>query len=209
MHQFNNLAQYRSYHADTYEKKADLFRKWLIIQLQDRLVQSPNLSYNDLANAVIDEEGMMKACAEAKEKKMKMIMPRYSGSGGSSSAPLKYHMVYTPTVVLGQLPTVPIVVAAVAVQLCSFPTVVIGISEATIADSNHQLSMIQLQKDQPLCPRLSPGEAGQLTMSSSTCGQSTEGPIEGHSTTVWPHQLYHHGGDPHRRRSPGKYVLPQ
>jgi hypothetical protein len=78
------------------EKKANLYRKGLAIQLQDRLVQSPNLSYNDLGSAAIDQDRMMKAVAEAKEKKRKRMMPGSSVSGGSSVARLKYHMVYTP-----------------------------------------------------------------------------------------------------------------
>jgi hypothetical protein len=55
-----------------------------------------NLSYNELASATIDKEESMKACAEAEEKKRKRIMPGSSRNGGSSGAPLKYHMVYTP-----------------------------------------------------------------------------------------------------------------
>jgi hypothetical protein len=47
MRQFNTVAQYESYHIDTDEKKANLFCEGLTIQLQDCLVQSPNLSYND------------------------------------------------------------------------------------------------------------------------------------------------------------------
>jgi hypothetical protein len=93
MIQFNTLAQYGSYHIDTNEKKANLFRNGHTIQLQDCLVQSPNLSYKDLASAAIDQERTMKACAVAEGKKR--IMPGSSESGGSSSAPLKYHMVYT------------------------------------------------------------------------------------------------------------------
>jgi hypothetical protein len=82
--QFNTLAQYRSYHVDTDDKKANLFHEGLAIQLQDRLVQSPNLSYNELA------------VVEAEEKRRKRMMPGSSASGGSSDAPPKYRMVYTP-----------------------------------------------------------------------------------------------------------------
>jgi hypothetical protein len=89
MRQFNTLTQYRSYHVDTDEKKANLFRKGLTIQLQDHLVQSPDSSYNDLVSATIDQERIMKAVAKAKEKKRKRIEPRSSGSGGSGGAPLK------------------------------------------------------------------------------------------------------------------------
>jgi hypothetical protein len=94
--QFNTIAQYGSYHIDTGEKKANLYRNGLAIQLQDRLVQSPNLSYNDLKSSAIDQDRTMKAIAEAEEKKRKRMMPRSSVSGGSSGAPPKYHMVYTP-----------------------------------------------------------------------------------------------------------------
>jgi hypothetical protein len=82
------------------EKKVELFRKGLTIQLQDRLILPPNLSYNELASAAIDQEGTMKACAEAEDRKRKRVMPRSSG-GSSGGDPLKYHMVYTPPV--GQL----------------------------------------------------------------------------------------------------------
>jgi hypothetical protein len=94
--QFNTLAQYGSYHVNIDEKKANLFCEGLTKQLQDRLVQSPNMSYNDLASATIDQKRTMKTCAEAEEKKRKRIMPGSSGSGGSSSAPPIYCMVYTP-----------------------------------------------------------------------------------------------------------------
>jgi hypothetical protein len=93
---FNTLAQYGSYHVDTDEKKANLLCEGLTIQLQDRLVQSPNLSYNELTSATIDQERTMKAVAEVEEKKRKRMMPGSSASGGSSDAPPKYCMVYTP-----------------------------------------------------------------------------------------------------------------
>jgi hypothetical protein len=99
--QFNTLAQYGSFHVDSDEKKANLYCEGLTIQLQDHLVQSPNLSYNGLASAAIDQERTMKVIAEVEEKKRKRIMPRSSSSGGSSGAPPKYHIVYTPP--LGQL----------------------------------------------------------------------------------------------------------
>jgi hypothetical protein len=94
--EFNNLAQYGAHHNDTDEKKDELFRKGLTIQLQNRLILSPNLSYNELVSAAIDQEGTMKACVEAKEKKWKRIMHGSSGGSGLGSAPPKYRMVYTP-----------------------------------------------------------------------------------------------------------------
>jgi hypothetical protein len=53
------------------------------------------LSYNELVSAAIDQERLMKAIAEADEKKRKRMMPRSSASDGSSGAPPMYRMVYT------------------------------------------------------------------------------------------------------------------
>jgi hypothetical protein len=90
------LAQYGSYHIDTNEKKANLYRAGLTIHLQEHLVHLFSLSYNELASAATDQERMMKAVGEADEKKRKKMMPGSVGSGSSSSAPPKYRMVYTP-----------------------------------------------------------------------------------------------------------------
>jgi hypothetical protein len=49
-----------------------------------------------LESADIDQERTMKAVPEADEKKRKLMMPESVGSGSSSGAPPKYHMVYTP-----------------------------------------------------------------------------------------------------------------
>jgi hypothetical protein len=56
----------------------------------------PNLSYNELVSAAIDQERTMKAVAEAEENKRKRMIPGSSASGGSSGALPKYCMVYTP-----------------------------------------------------------------------------------------------------------------
>jgi hypothetical protein len=93
--EFNNLVQYGIHHVDTNAKKAELFCKGLTIQLQDRLILSQKLSYNELASAAIDQEGTMKACEAAEEKKRKRVVSGPSG-GGSSSARPKYRMIYTP-----------------------------------------------------------------------------------------------------------------
>jgi hypothetical protein len=93
---FNTLAPYVSYHVNTDEKKANLYLVGLTIHLPERLVQFTCLSYNELASAAIDQERMMKAVAEADEKKRKKMMPRSAGSGSSSGAPPKYRIVYTP-----------------------------------------------------------------------------------------------------------------
>jgi hypothetical protein len=94
--QFNTLAQYDTYHIDTDEKKANLYRAGLTIHLQERLVHLSSLSYNKLASTAIDQERMMKAVAEADEKKRKRMMPGSAGSSSSSGAPPKYRIVYTP-----------------------------------------------------------------------------------------------------------------
>jgi hypothetical protein len=93
MRQFNTLAQYGTYHVNTDKTKANLYRAGLTIHLQEHLVYLSSLSYNELASAAIDQERMMKAVAEADEKKR--MMPGSAGSGSSSGAPPKYHMVYT------------------------------------------------------------------------------------------------------------------
>jgi hypothetical protein len=94
--QFNTLAQYGTYHVDMDEKKANLYCVGLTIHLQEHLMHLSSLSYNELASAAIDQERMMKAVAEADEKKRKRMMPGSAGSGSSSGAPPKYRMVYTP-----------------------------------------------------------------------------------------------------------------
>jgi hypothetical protein len=50
------------------------------------MVESPNLTYNDLVSAATDQKCTMKAVAEAEEKKRKRIMPGSTGSGGFGSA---------------------------------------------------------------------------------------------------------------------------
>jgi hypothetical protein len=93
--EFNNLAQYESHHVDTNAKKGELFRKGLTIQLQNRLILSQNLSNNELASAAIDQEGTMKACEVAEEKRRKKAVSGPS-RGSSTVAPPKYRMIYTP-----------------------------------------------------------------------------------------------------------------
>jgi hypothetical protein len=94
--QFNTLAHYMSYHVDTDEKKANLYRAGLTIHLQERLGMFTSLSYNELASNTIYEETQMKVVAEADEEKMKRIMSGSSTCGSSSGVPPMYHMMYTP-----------------------------------------------------------------------------------------------------------------
>jgi hypothetical protein len=93
---FNALIQYGSYHVDTDEKKVNFYHAGFMIHLQEHLGMFTSLSYNELASAAIDQERLMKAVAEADEKKRKMMMPGSSASGGSSGVRSKYRMVYTP-----------------------------------------------------------------------------------------------------------------
>jgi hypothetical protein len=72
--------------VDIDAKKVELFRKGLTIQLQDRLILFQNMSYNELASVAIDQEGTMKACEAAEEKKRKKAVSGPSG-GSSSGAP--------------------------------------------------------------------------------------------------------------------------
>jgi hypothetical protein len=94
--QFDTLTQYGSYHVDTDEKKANVYRERLTIHLQERLGQFTSLSYNEMVSAAIDQERLMKAATEADEKKRKMMTPGSVVSGGSSGAPNKYRTMYTP-----------------------------------------------------------------------------------------------------------------
>jgi hypothetical protein len=91
------LAQYGGHHIDIDAKKAELYHKGLNIQLQDHLIQNLSLSYNDLASTAIDQEGTMKAYEATEERKRERTMSGLTG-GSSSSAPLRYRMVYTPPV---------------------------------------------------------------------------------------------------------------
>jgi hypothetical protein len=86
--QFNTVAQYGTYHVDTNEKKANLYRAALTVHLQEHLRQLSTLTYNDSASAAIDQERLMKAVAEADGKKRKGMMPASTGSGNSSDSPL-------------------------------------------------------------------------------------------------------------------------
>jgi hypothetical protein len=56
--EFNDLAQYGEHPVDSDAKKAELYRKGLNIQLQDRLIHNLNLSYNDLASTAIHQGGL-------------------------------------------------------------------------------------------------------------------------------------------------------
>jgi hypothetical protein len=73
-----------------------LYRAGVTIRLQELLGMFTSLSYNELASATINRERLMKVVAEADAKKRKRMITRSSASAGSSGAPPKYRMMYTP-----------------------------------------------------------------------------------------------------------------
>jgi hypothetical protein len=163
--------------VDTDAKKVELFCKGLTIQLQDRLILSQNLSYNELASVAIDQEGTMKACEAAEEKKRKRAVSGPSG-GNSSSAPREVPHDLHPTrgtatppsaTVLGQSP-----IAAVAtVQPRSTSTIAVaaGGSQATPAVYACRLPVLQLRENRPLRQGLSSAQARQCTSCSNYWGE--------------------------------------
>jgi hypothetical protein len=95
---FNYLQQYGGYHVDTDEKKAELFRSGLSLQLQDHLVLHRDLSFDALVSAVIEQEGLYQAVL-AEEEKMRKRAWSGSSEDRTEGAPPKYHLVYTPSAV--------------------------------------------------------------------------------------------------------------
>jgi hypothetical protein len=117
----------------------------------------------------------------------------------------------SPTIPTAAIPAATTAAAATttAVQLCTYSTTTAGYHQATTAVSRQLLSMIQLREDGPLCSRMPPAFAKQLTVSSGTHGQSAEGPSEVSYTMDRSCQLHHRRGDSRGRRSASGYVLPQ
>jgi hypothetical protein len=68
---FNYLQQYGGYHVDANEKKAELFRNGLSLQLQDCLVLHYELSFDALVSDVNDQEGLYQAVLAEEEKMRK------------------------------------------------------------------------------------------------------------------------------------------
>jgi hypothetical protein len=93
---FNYLQQYGGYHVDTDEKKVELFRNGLSLQLQDLLVPHRDLSFDALMSAMIEQEGLYYAVLVEEEKMRNRAL---SGPPEDSieGAPPKYHLVYTPS----------------------------------------------------------------------------------------------------------------
>jgi hypothetical protein len=93
---FNYLQQYGGYHVDTDEKKAELFRNGLSLQLQDRLVLHRDLSFDALVSVVIEQEGLYQAVLAEEEKMRKRALLGRSEDSTEGATP-KYHLVYTPS----------------------------------------------------------------------------------------------------------------
>jgi hypothetical protein len=80
---------------------------------------------------------------------------------------------------LGHSPTIVTAAIPVAtVQACSYSTTTAECHQASTTISSQQLTMLQLQEDGPLCSRMLPAQAKQLTMSSGTRGQLAKGPFQ-------------------------------
>jgi hypothetical protein len=94
---FSYLAQYGTYHVDTGEKKAKLFRRGLSLPLQDRLVQFQDMSFHTLVSAVIDQDSTYSALLAEEDEKRKRVVSRPS-DGSTHDALPKYRLVYTPSI---------------------------------------------------------------------------------------------------------------
>jgi hypothetical protein len=93
---FNYLQQYDGYHVDTDERKEELFRNGLSLQLQDCLVLHRDLSFDALVSAVIEQEGLYQAVL-AEEEKMRKTALSGPSEDSTEAAPPKYRLVYTPS----------------------------------------------------------------------------------------------------------------
>jgi hypothetical protein len=94
---FNYLAQYGTHHVSTDDKKAELFRKGLILPFRDRLVLFRDVSFNALVSATIEHEGTYRALL-AEEKKMRKRVMSGPSEDSFMGAPPKYCLVDTPSI---------------------------------------------------------------------------------------------------------------
>jgi hypothetical protein len=72
---FNDLCQYAGYHADTDEKKRDMFRRGLSTTLRDRLNAVRANRYNELVNLAISQEDCITSREVEKKRKTPMAGP--------------------------------------------------------------------------------------------------------------------------------------
>jgi hypothetical protein len=70
-----DLCQYAGYHADSYEKKRDRFRRGLNTKLQERLNTVRADSFNELVNLAISQEDCIVAHRAEKKRKAPMAAP--------------------------------------------------------------------------------------------------------------------------------------
>jgi hypothetical protein len=103
---FNYLQHYGGYHVDTDEKKVELFRNGLSLQLQDHLVLHRDLLFDALVSAVIEQEGLYQAILAEEEKMRKRALSGPS-KDSTEGAPPKYHLVYTPSTGKSQIESPP------------------------------------------------------------------------------------------------------
>jgi predicted PolB exonuclease-like 3'-5' exonuclease len=83
---FNDLCQYAGYHADTDEKKRDMFKRGLNTKLCDRLNTVRAHNYNELVNLVISQED----CITARQAEKKRKTP----VAGPSAQPQRFRIVF-------------------------------------------------------------------------------------------------------------------
>jgi predicted PolB exonuclease-like 3'-5' exonuclease len=72
---FNDLCQYAGYHADTDEKKRDIFRRGLGTKLRERLNTVRANNYNELVNLAISQEDCIMAHMAEKKSKAPVVGP--------------------------------------------------------------------------------------------------------------------------------------
>jgi hypothetical protein len=72
---FNDLCQYAGYHANTDEKKRDMFKRVLNTKLRDHLNIVRAHSYNELVNLAISQEDCIMARQAEKKRKTPMAGP--------------------------------------------------------------------------------------------------------------------------------------
>jgi hypothetical protein len=84
--QFNNLAQYAPDQVDIDEKKKDRFMIGLSTKLQERMALNTGGTFLEIVSSVMIVDNAIRAHKETKKRKV-VAAP-------SSSAPLKYRMVY-------------------------------------------------------------------------------------------------------------------
>jgi hypothetical protein len=82
---FNDLCQYAGYHADTDEKKRDMFRRGVSTKLRDHLNTVRANNYNELVNMAISQEDCI--IARQAEKKRKTPV------AASSAQPQRFRIV--------------------------------------------------------------------------------------------------------------------